>query len=65
MRERVLLPFARHVCSAERVRVSGCSYHLAGMCAVLSVCACGGVQVCVNGCSYHLAGMCAVLSGCA
>ena len=42
-RERVFLPFGRHVCSAERVRVSGCSYHLAGMCAEPSGCARAGV----------------------
>ena len=35
-RERVFLQFGRHVCSAEWVRVSGCSYHLAGMFAMLS-----------------------------
>ena len=75
MHERVFLPFARHVCSAERVRVSGCSYHLPGMCAVLGARGrvflpiarhvCSAERARVSGCSYHLAGMCAVLSGCA
>ena len=37
--ERVCLPCGRHVCSSERARVSGCAYHVAGMCAVLSGCA--------------------------
>ena len=37
---RVYLPFGRHVCSAERAHLSGCAYHLAGMCA-----ACGRAGV--------------------
>ena len=28
--ERVCLPFARHVCSAAQVQLSGCAHHLAG-----------------------------------
>ena len=51
-REQVFLPFGRHVCRAERVHVSGCSYHLAGVCAVLNGCTCAGVltiwQACVQ-----------------
>ena len=31
--ERVFLPLGGHVCSSERVHLSGCAYHLAGMCA--------------------------------
>ena len=48
----MFLPFGRHGYSAERVRVSGCSYRLAGMDTVLSGCLSG---VCLpsgwHGCS--------------
>ena len=30
--ERVCFPFSMRVCRAERVRVSGCAYYLAGVC---------------------------------
>ena len=37
-RERVCLPFGRRVRSALPVNVSGCAYHLAGVCAALCGC---------------------------
>ena len=36
--ERVFLPFGWHGCSAARVHLNGCSYHLAGMDSVLRGC---------------------------
>ena len=36
--ERVCLSFGWRVCSAARVHLSGCAYHLAGVCAVLCGC---------------------------
>ena len=43
--ERVRLSFGWRVCSAVRVHLSGCAYHLAGVCAVLRGCTCAGVLV--------------------
>ena len=72
----VFLPFGMRVCSAERMHLSGCSYHLACECAAQSRCASAGVltiwHACVcsaermqcRGCSYHLACVCAAQSGC-
>ena len=43
--ERVCLSFGWRVCSAVRVHLSGCAYHLAGVCAVL----CGALErVCLS-----------------
>ena len=64
------------VCSAERVHLSGCSYHSARMCAALSrctsaavltiwhVCVCSDQRVHFSGCSYHMACVCAMPRGC-
>ena len=45
--ERVFFPFGRHAYSAERAHFSGRSYHLAGVCAMLSGCA-DHVPACVQ-----------------
>ena len=71
----MFLPFGWHVCSAERVRVSGCSYHLKLVACVQCWAGarergflpfgwhvCSAERVRVSGCSYHLAGMCAVMT---
>ena len=57
--ERVCLSFGWRVCSAVRVHLSGCAYHLAGVCAALRGCTWAGALI-----YYHFAGVCAVLCGC-
>ena len=54
----MFFPFGMRVCSAKQVHFSGCSYHVACVCAVLAE------RVHLSRCSYHLARVCAVLSGC-
>ena len=74
--ERVCLSFGWRVCSAARVHLSECAYHLAGVCvqccagALVRVCLSFGwrvrsaVRVHLSECAYHSAGVCAVLCGC-
>ena len=70
--ERVFLPFGSHVCSAERVRSCGSSYHLAGRCAglrrrtdVLTTWQAYAQRVRSSGCSTYLfPGVPAALSEC-
>ena len=66
----MFLQFGMRVCSAERVHLSGCSYHLAWLCvqrkagALQQVFLPFGTHVCsaepvhFSGCSYHLACVC-------
>ena len=72
-RERVCLPFGRHVRGAVRVHVSGCAYHLAA-CVQRSAGARervrlpfgsvrSALRVHVSGRAYHLAGVCGALRG--
>ena len=53
---RVFLPFGMRVCSAERMHFSGCSYHLACVCAVLSGCTSVGVLSIWHACVQRKAG---------
>ena len=56
------LSFGWRVCSAVRVHLSGCAYHLAGMCAVLRGCTWAGVLMiwlaCVQCCAGALERVC-------
>ena len=54
--QRVSLPFGMRVCSAERMHLSGCSYHLARVCAVLSGCTSAGVLSIWPACVQRKAG---------
>lgn len=70
--ERVCISWASmFAVPAERVLLSGCACHVAGLCAVLSVCSLAGVEfvcqacaegVLLSGCACYLAGMHARLS---
>ena len=64
----VFLPCGTRVCSAERMHLSGCSYHLACVCAVLSGCTSAGVLTIWHACVRRKAGapqrVCAAQSGC-
>ena len=46
----VFLPFGMRVCSAERMQFSGCSYHLACVCAAQSGCTSAGVLTTWHAC---------------
>ena len=52
----VFLPFGMCVCSAERMHLSGCSFHLACVCAVLSGCTSAGVLSIWPACAQRKAG---------
>ena len=59
---RVCLSFGWRVCSAVRVHLSGCAYHLADVCAVLCGCTWAGVLIiwltCVQCCAGALERVC-------
>ena len=54
--QRVFLPFGMRVCSAERMHLSGCSRHVACVCAVLSGCTSAGVLSSGHACVQRKAG---------